>query len=300
MVWHAHDGRRFLLTTILLEGFSPVLMHRASGLFAPVPFLLSVMIIAAGVLAIMLLVRGECSLRCSRKAFLAVAGVAVCNMTAYALILVGTRTSSGVSTALLMQSEMVWTLLLSWFFLHERVSLRRIMGILTVLLGAITVLWRGVIVVHKGELLIVCATMLYPFGNTCAKHALRELSPLHVLLLRYLLGIVYLLFLGFLVGQPGFIIPSVAEHWLVFLTFALVIFVVSKICWYEGLKRHDLHLSVATITAVPALAMVYAYILLGEVPSLHQWIGLAITVGGLYLLFRRGERGELPEEAITG
>jgi drug/metabolite transporter (DMT)-like permease len=256
------------------------------------------MLIASVALAIILFLRSELRIRPTRKTLLWILGITLFNMTGYVLILMGTRTSSGVSTALLLQSEMVWTLLLSWLVLGECITLRKLAGISIVLLGTLAVLWRGDLAFHTGELLIIGATVLYPFGNACAKRALLEVSPMQVLLLRYLFGIVYLLALAVILNQ--FYVPFdwSTEHWLVLVIFSLVVFVASKICWYEGLKRHDLHVSVATVSAVPAVAMVLSFIVLGELPALRQWLGFGLTMVGLRVIF--GPKAEkVPEEAIS-
>ncbi len=291
-------GRRFLLYTVLFEGMSPVLMHRASGLFPPIIFLLLVMLIACTALTIILFLRGELRIRLSRKTLCWIVGIALFNMTGYVLILMGTRTSSGVSTALLLQSEMVWTLLLSWLVLSESITLRKLTGISIVLLGTLAVLWRGDFILHRGELMIIAATMLYPFGNACAKKALLLVPPIQVLLLRYLFGIAYLLVLAAALDQFHMSFVWSPEHWLVLGVFSLVVFVVSKICWYEGLKRHDLHISVATVSAVPAVAMVLSFLILGELPVLRQWLGFGLTMVGLRVIFGPKAQ-EVPEEAIS-
>jgi drug/metabolite transporter (DMT)-like permease len=291
-------GRRFLLYTVLFEGLSPVLMHRASGLFPPVLFLLLVMLIASVALAIILFLRSELRIRPTRKTLLWILGITLFNMTGYVLILMGTRTSSGVSTALLLQSEMVWTLLLSWLVLGESITLRKLTGISIVILGTLAVLWRGDFMLHRGELMIIAATMLYPFGNACAKKALLQIAPIQVLLLRYLFGIAYLLVIAAVLDQYHLPMVWSLEHWLVLGVFSLVVFVVSKICWYEGLKRHDLHISVATVSAVPAVAMAFSFLILGELPVLRQWLGFALTMVGLHLIFGPKAQ-EVPEEAIS-
>ncbi len=298
MIRTKDTGRRFLFYTVLFEGLSPVLMHRASGLFPPVLFLLLVMLIASVTLTIILLIRGELHFRLSRKNLCWIMGITLFNMTGYVLILMGTRTSSGVSTALLLQSEMAWTLLLSWLVLGETITLRRLMGICIVLFGTLAVLWRGDLTFHTGELFIIVATVLFPFGNACAKKALREVAPIQVLLLRYLFGIAYLGILTLALGQIH--VPALwsYEHWLVLGVFSLIVFVASKICWYEGLKSHDLHVSVATVSAVPAVAMALSFLILGELPALRQWIGFVLTMVGLCVIFG-AKAQEVPEEAIS-
>lgn len=288
-------GSGFLLLTALLEGLSPVFLHRASEIFPPVVFLLCVNAVAAILLTIILILRRAFPIRITRSVFFAMLGVAVFIYGGYILVLLGTRNSSGVSTTILLQSEMVWVFLFSWIILRERITPRSVLGAVAAVLGTLAVLWKGTFAFQGTEWLIVAGTALFPAGNACAKKALRSLPPVSVLFLRYLFGITLLLPVSLLLREDWGSVPWDTEHLLILLPYAVLVFTISKICWYEGLSRHALHIATSAIVAVPAFSLVFAYFVLGEIPTLLQWLGFVCTLAGMGLLFgRQSEEAVLP------
>jgi drug/metabolite transporter (DMT)-like permease len=290
-------GCMFLFFTVILEGLAPVLLHSGSVIFPPALFLFLGISIAACALFVLLLITGGVRQRLPWSGVRNVMGVAVFIIGGFTLVLFGSRHSSGINTALLTQAEIVWTLLLSSIVLRDRITARHLLGACVILLGTLVVLWQGSFAIGRGDLLIVGATVLFPFGNAFAKRALREMPPLMVLFLRYLFGMLLLLPLTLLLGDWSVSIPWDRQHVVVLLVFALLILTASKVCWYEGLRRHSLHLSVSAITATPALSLVFAFFFLQEIPTLSQWIGFVLTVGGIGILFRSDAD---PSQIATG
>ena len=65
----------------------------------------------------------------------------------------------------------------------------------------------------------------------------------------------------------------------------------SKLLWYEGLKRIDVSKAIAMSTGTfPALSLILAVVFLHEIPSAYQLSGLVIVVAGAYILLSKAQK----------
>jgi len=53
-----------------------------------------------------------------------------------------------------------------------------------------------------------------------------------------------------------------------------------------GLKKLDISKASAIGMSYPAFSLIFAFLLLHEIPTLYQWIGIAIISMGLYFIIR--------------
>lgn len=292
-------GEVCLFITCLLEGLFPIVVHAASGLFPPILFVGVSSLIAACILGIVLFARGELFRVFPLRVYLLIAGVALFIVMALVLIFVGTRTTSSISTALLLQAEMLFTFLFAGIFLGEKLRRMQGFGLLGVLIGTLLVLYNGTFVLNPGDVLILLPTMFMPIGNFLAKRALEVVGPLIVLFYRYVFAALPLLGMSMLFeGIDDISFATFRDHpWILF-SYSIFILVLSKTFWYEGLKRLDLGKAVYIVHASPAFSLLFAFVLLREIPTIYQFTGFIVTILGVYLILER--RGvALPERDLV-
>jgi drug/metabolite transporter (DMT)-like permease len=198
-------------------------------------------------------------------------------------IILGTRLTSGINTALLLQTELIFAYVICSVFFGERMKPRRLMGSGLILLGTLLILFQGGLRFAPGDLLIILGVSFYPWGNMCAKWLLRTLDPVEVLFLRSFFGGVVLLLLSLWFEGTVAVTLTSRALWLIF-AYGIVVLVFSKICWYRGLARLSLLKATSLMMATPAMGVLFAAFFLQEVPSLFQVAGLVTTVMGLVLL----------------
>lgn len=275
---------RSLFVWPILEGLSPILLHQSSKIFPPLFFLFCVNAIAAIVLLFPCFLQRSFP-RFHRIHLLPLFGLVVFNYTGYALLLVGSKVSTGVNTTIALQSEVLWTFLFASLVMHERVTFRRCMGALAGLCGVSLVAGFSRPLGWNGEWLMILGTLSFTIGNACAKHLLRSLQPMTVLFGRYLLAAPFLFLASILFREPLHTIAWLPSTLGVLLIISVGIFAFSKIYWYRSLRRYPLHIVASVLPVVPCFSIVAAWIFLGETLSVVQGAGLGLTLAGMWGIF---------------
>jgi len=270
----------------VLEGLFPILVSIASHSFPPIFFTAISSLLASFVFFFLLVILRQLDLRSIQpRTWLHIFGVGMFIVVAYVLIFLGGQATSSINIALLLKMEMLFTFVFSTFFLRERLHSMQVVGGGAVFLGALAILFNGTLEINGGDLLIVAATALFPLGNTCAKRALKVIRAEMLLFLRYLIGGTILLILSVSLEDLSLGVSLFSGNELLFLlTYVGLILVGSKLFWYAGLKQLSLGKSVYIVSASTAFSLLFAFAVLREIPSWYQWMGFALTLGGIWLL----------------
>ncbi|PIR53670.1 hypothetical protein COU75_04910 [Candidatus Peregrinibacteria bacterium CG10_big_fil_rev_8_21_14_0_10_42_8] len=299
---HQHERRAvsFVLTSSMIEGGFPIFINQASKIF-PMMFFAGISTFIGAILHIGLLItRQRLRQHLPWRTWGFITGVTVCNsVLALLFIFAGTRYTSGINTALLLQSEMLFSFLFFRVLVGEHISRRQIIGALGVLTGTLIVLYNGSFQLNSGDILIVLGTMFYPVGNMCAKKALEVASSSYVLAIRHIVGGAVFSTLAFLyddVTRETFMLLK--EHVLLVVFYGVMVLVISKLCWYEGLKTLALAKAVSIVLAYPVFSMIFAMVFLREIPTVYQVLGMCVTIIGLFVLVRRSSPSTLPVDIV--
>jgi len=281
------DGEFFLMGSAVLEGLFPIIANHSSKIFPPISFLTAASIIAAVTFFLYLLLSGQFPQKIPKKAVLYCVCVAVFVMMTYTLIFVGTSMTSAINTSLILQAEVLFAFIVGSLVLNERIGMNKVLGAMLIISGTTLVLFNGSVILNRGDLLILLATMIFPIGNTFAKKAMKLISNSTLLFLRYTFGSVLLIFASLLFEGDQLLAADfpVEKLWLI-PTYAILILVTSKVCWYMGLKHHSIGRSTSIIISAPAFSLLFAYFLLGEIPTIYQISGFMLTLLGIAILAR--------------
>ena len=138
--------------------------------------------------------------------------------------------------------------------------------------------------VGGGAVLTVVAAVIKAIANLISKISLREI-PLGIFsVFRMFVGTVF--FFGatmVLYGPEHFMDVGSQFLWQWMLFYAAIIVVAGQSFWFNGLKRSTAS-EVSFATAFnPIVGILSAFLLLGEVPTLGQYIGGVVILGGIFL-----------------
>ena len=138
--------------------------------------------------------------------------------------------------------------------------------------------------VGRGALLTLIAAVIKAIANLISKISLREI-PLGIFsVFRMFVGTVF--FFGatvVLYGPAHFMDVGSPFLWQWMLFYAAIIVVAGQSFWFNGLKRSTAS-EVSFATAFnPIVGILSAFLLLGEVPTLGQYIGGIVILGGIVL-----------------
>lgn len=205
-------------------------------------------------------------------------------------IFIGTKETSAINTAILLQSEVVFTLIIFGFWGKEKITQHKLIGALIVLIGATLLTYQSPWQWNKGDLLIIAGTLFYPFGNLCGKKILKEVPVLTIIGLRNFIGGLLLMMISFFIEKtPANIGQSLKDNLIPITILVFGILIIEKIFWYEGIKRIDVTKALTIGASAPAFALISAFLVLHEIPTLRQGIGLLIVTVGVLLMIKKGK-----------
>lgn len=286
-----HLGERYILAGTFSYSIFPVLVNYSVGFLPPIFFAAVSTLGAAVLLLVYLIVTQQFPFHVPRIAWKYILGVTVFVVILPSiLIYTGTQFTSSVNTAILLKTEVIFAIIICGLFFNEKITRNKLLGAVIALSGAYLVITQGTFRGNTGDLLIVLAAALYPFGNMAAKKAFPLVPAAMILFLRSFIGGAILLFISVLFEssvRTGSVLDMPHSSWMLITLNAAVPFFIAKLFWYEGMKRIEISQSIALSLAGPAFSLVLAFLFLKEIPSLYQMAGFVIITAGLLVLTRK-------------
>src|SRR3989338_10935864 len=145
-------GELMMGMEVFLYALFPILINQGTKTIPPLYFL------AYGTLCSVLFFGGttlwkkETHQLLNKKAWLPILGVIVFVATIPNMIIFwGTQYTSGINATLLLQSEIIFATL-AGVFIGEKLSSKKILGVILILAGSITILYNGTFAVNKGDI----------------------------------------------------------------------------------------------------------------------------------------------------
>jgi drug/metabolite transporter (DMT)-like permease len=289
-------GEIFILSQAIFYGLFPVLINYAVKSMPPLFFAGLSTIMASLLIFPYFIATKKIKSIFNKKALKYILGVTVfISIIPSILIFIGTKFTSGLNTALLLQFEIISTFLICGWLKFETITKRKIIGAVIVTIGAMAILYNGNFVVNIGDILIIVATFFYPFGNIFAIKALKLVSPAVILGMRSFLAGLFLLAISFAFegNMLDFIVSVQKNIWIILVNGILLMFI-SKILWYEGLKRIGLTKSASIGNSAPAFSLLFAIFWLHEIPTMYQAAGFLLVMVGLYVSTRKPRIPQTP------
>lgn len=286
----AAGGRRnallALLFLTLVWSFNWVVMKWAMRYAGPFDFSALRYALGTLVLFVVLFVRGR-SLR--PPPLLPVILIGLAQTMAFQALVQWALVSGGAGkTALYAYTMPFWVVLLGWLVLAERMSLRHGLGICAAAVGLFLVIapWHG-LAGWQPVSLAIAGGFFWGVGTILSKREFSrgEVSLLSLTAWQMLFGSVGLVVLALLVPEqpivwaPAFIAAvlynGVLSSGLAWLLWALIV------------RSLPAHVAGVSSLAIPVLGIGFAWVLLGEQPSLVEGIGIALIVVALVAVNRR-------------
>ena len=270
-------GELLMAGTVLAGSIFPVLIKFSAGLL-PVFFFAGVSMIIASFVALPFVIRKKFNIKALPYMTISVFFIAFIFPV---LIFAGQKTTAG-NFAILGNSEALFSFLFFGFLGIDKITKSRVMGATLLLFGVILVIlndFSGGLNVYDFLLILVCA--FCPFGNYFQQKAVRMISPM-----------IYFCFRSFLAGSVLLIISFSTEniptlefsHWKILLLTGILHFGISKILWLKAIRLIDFSKAISLASATPAVALIFAFFFLDEIPNYMQIIGLFAMLFGVYLM----------------
>ena len=274
-------GLLFAALCALNGAFVPAIAKLTTGRADPFFVAAATGLFAGAACAALLAARGELGglWREGRGPKLALLG-ALGTGLAFFLFFEGASRSTAIETALALQVEPAYSLALSWLALGHRPSLRRVVALAVILGGIALALGVRAIGGSTGIPFLMATPLCWQLSHLLVLRTLPGTPPLVLTGARYVYGGVFLA-LAFVLrgGAPPAELPRLLP---ILALQGVVLSMVGTLLWYQTIARLDLSRATAIVVpSIPVLSLGASFLVLGEVATPRQWLGLLLTAAGV-------------------
>ena len=220
----------------------------------------------------------------------------------FMLFFSGAHRATAIDTVICLQSEPAYSLLAAWIFLGHRPTRRRVIAIAALIAGISLAVGRHGLGSSSGVWLVLATPLCWQASHLVVLRYLGGISPSVLTGARYVHGGLLLLLYWLVSGGPAQL-PAPAALVAIMPLLAvqgLIISYLGTLLWYQAITRIDLARATAIVVpSVPLLSLGATFVLLGEIPSISQWLGLVVTAAGV-LAFVTAPHASAPPATAAG
>lgn len=216
----------------------------------------------------------------------------------------GLALSTASDVALLIATESLFTAVLSWTALRERVTLTGMAALVVGLAGVYLVVERGFLPVLGsgsgsariiGDLLVIFSLLLESGYTILGKRTLKLIPPL-LFTATTLTGSLFVWIPAGAVSVARLGWPHITlAGWLAVIYMALIATVTGYWLWFRALSVVDASSAAPTLFIQPLLGAALGIWLLHDTVSWATWAGAALIFASLLLVMRHERKGRRPE-----
>ncbi|MEO0935489.1 MAG: DMT family transporter [Cyanobacteria bacterium J06641_2] len=212
-----------------------------------------------------------------------------------ALIFEALARTQATNVVLISRLEPPLVLALSFFILGERVNFLQVVGAIVSFIGICTIVIlqtllenmisaEGFLAIGLGELLTAIGAVSLAIATILSKKSLDNISPGFYSLFRTVLGaIIFFTAAMVLYGPNHFIDVFSPLLWQWMLLYGAIIVALGQSFWFIGLEGSPSSKISLAGSFIPISGIVAAFFVLGEVPTLAQYIGGSIVIIGIFI-----------------
>jgi drug/metabolite transporter (DMT)-like permease len=200
----------------------------------------------------------------------------------------GLKTVPASRGALLVALNPIFVLLMSAVVYKERITLKKITGIIISLIGVIVVISRGQVTslmsgLETGDLFMLGCPLTWAIYTLTGKPVLKHTTPLQASAWASLIGLIMLLLLATQESFPA-VIP--VHTWWALAYLGIAGTVIAFVWYYDGIKKIGPMKTAIFTNLVPVFAVLLSVIILHEKVSWYTWSGGILVIGGVILVTR--------------
>jgi drug/metabolite transporter (DMT)-like permease len=209
---------------------------------------------------------------------------------AFLLFFSGLQLTTSSRAAFLQKTLPIYTVVLAFIFLKEKVSRRQSLGLLAMLAGAFLLVYGQIdpsqfwTNPQLGDMLVLAATMLWGVENVLAKYALiKDESNLVVSFARMFIGSLFLFAAMLALGKTGALLSlSPAQSVNVLVSTGLLFGYV--FCYYWSIKMINVSKASTLLLLAPVITLFIGVYAFGEPLPLFQRIGSVLILLGAFVV----------------
>jgi drug/metabolite transporter (DMT)-like permease len=197
-------------------------------------------------------------------------------------------TTSSVSS-IIQSSGPVFTIILAIILLNESADKNKIFGSIFALVGTIFLVLsidKNINIYDSsvfGNSLILLSGLSYGISSIITKRALKHKSPLQILGFSSLFGFIVLSLISFFERPFDIIINISIETWFAIFILALFPSFIAILFWYKAMINAEISRLVNFVYLMPVFAVIFSYILIGEIISIQTILFAIMIICGVAL-----------------
>jgi drug/metabolite transporter (DMT)-like permease len=280
-------GFALAIANTIIGATQPVLTRYAAVRLDPILFCAAVTTIASLCALPILYRRGELAKLLDRRYLprlfaMSMSGTVMTSLT----LIYGMRHIDAIAGVILLETEPVYSLVLSVIVVGERPSPRQLLATATILLGIGSVFWAGNSFSPIFAAMLVFVTpFFWQTSHVIGLRVMPPLTPINVAGARFIFATC--IFIPMFILRSGASLAALRDPRLLLVIVAIGFFVyfLSALTWYGAISRLSLSWTTALVVpGVPLFSMLFAMIFLGEHPTSREVIGVLIAIGGVLAL----------------
>ena len=193
----------------------------------------------------------------------------------------GIKYTTASSSAVLINTNVIFIAILSSLFLREKISLMKGGGIMLGFLGVALIMggapFQGISM--KGNLMIILSAICWAVYSVVGKKLLEKYDALTITTYVFIIGT--LMFIPFM--EDGIPAGISLTGWAVILYLALLCSVFAYIAWYDALADAEASKVAIFLNLIPLFAMLLSYLILKEKMGMSLLAGAFLIITGIYL-----------------
>lgn len=289
------QGELFILLQTPLWALFPIITILSTNTLPPLTSLAWSTLFSCFVFAAIISIRKKWKETADIPALKDIFWVAVFNGTLYyVLFFFGLRYTSAGNASIIALSEIFFSFLFFHVWHKHHIPLKHIYGAVLVLVGSFIILAPSFSHFQKGDIFIVMATMVAPFGNFFQQKARKRVSSETILLVRSIISAPILFFAAYLLNA-GLHANQLRSSMIFLLINGLVLLGLTKLFWVEGIHRINVTKALALASISPLFTILFAWLILHNRPTPWQLLSLIPMIIGVRMLSNRKEQENSPD-----
>lgn len=276
-------GKIFLLAfTIITWGYSWVLMKQALNYMEPFTFV--ALRNSVGAIFLLPIIFRNNSFNISNIKNLDYFIVGILQTTAmFALIIYGMKFVTAGKTSVVLYTMPIWTSLFLHFFLKEKLSSSKWLGVLFGFIGILFILgWDTIskqnMQIIFGEILILLAAISWAIANIWNKKRLSDHNPSIVNGYQLMIGSIFLILLS--VSAEGIFDVRWTPYSIFIILFTgIIASAVNFSIWFHLINKLDINTTTFSSLLVPVFGLIFDWLIL------ETNLDVGVIVGGIFILF---------------
>jgi drug/metabolite transporter (DMT)-like permease len=201
----------------------------------------------------------------------------------YLLEFIGLQHTTAGNGSIVAESEIFFSYLLFNLWKKDTLPFVHFLGALFMVIGSCIVLYPNLHSFNQGDLLILLAASIAPFGNYFAKRARKRVGSEAIMFIRSFISALFLFGLASVIHNT-ITLTAIKSSFLIICINGIVMFGFVKMLWIEGIHRVSVVKANALTSTAPLFTLFFAWLILHNTPTIWQLSSFIPMFIGILLL----------------